>query len=126
MKKTVVTFTLFMVALLTACASSDTEIVAVTRSEAGNAVAVAELVATQVPPTLTPLPIPTQTTVPTEVRVEVPEPTQIVTIEPTASPLPTEEPVVAAGENFGRTADGGFYIGKEDAAVTIIDYSDFL
>lgn len=42
--------------------------------------------------------------------------------EPTAEPEPTSAPVVTAG----RTADGGYFLGAENAPITLIDYSDFL
>ena len=78
------------------------------------------------------------TNIPTEVAAAT-EPAAIVATEPappTATMLPTStvevvltetpESVVEAVVTIGRTSDGVFFIGAEDAPVTVIDYSDFL
>ena len=51
-----------------------------------------------------------------------------VMVEPTVELLPTDtpEPVVDAVATIGRTPDGVFFLGAENAPVTVIDYSDFL
>lgn len=41
----------------------------------------------------------------------------------TALNSPTETPQITVN---GRTSDGAYFLGREDAPVTIIDYSDFL
>ena len=47
--------------------------------------------------------------------------------EEAVEPPPAEVEVVEVETaTFGRTADGAFFRGREDAPVTIIDYSDFL
>lgn len=52
-------------------------------------------------------------------------PTATLPAEPPASatPEPTRTPEVVVN---GRTADGAYFLGRLDAPVTIIDYSDFL
>ncbi|MBK8988107.1 MAG: hypothetical protein IPM39_18900 [Chloroflexi bacterium] len=85
--------------------------------------------ATAVPPTALAT-LPTHTAVPST-TAPMPEPATAVPTEP-ASPssqpptpgpqLPTPGPQIVAG----RTAEGAFFYGNPDAAVTMIDYSDFL
>jgi hypothetical protein len=43
---------------------------------------------------------------------------------PREAPAPTDTPAVVA--TFGLTEDGLYFRGNPDAAVTVIDYSDFL
>jgi hypothetical protein len=43
---------------------------------------------------------------------------------PTEAPAPTDTPAVVAA--FGLTEDGLYFRGNPAAAVTVIDYSDFL
>lgn len=134
MRKAVVTFTLLIFALLSACTSTDIDPSVETISEIANTVAPATLLATDIPPTATATLLPTQPPPPTATQLPVAVGTNVATTEaataePTATalPEPTEAPIVVAPlDNFGRTTDGGFYVGNEDAAVTIIDYSDFL
>ena len=74
-------------------------------------------------PTDTPVP-PTATPEPVQDTVEPAEETPTNTpASPAATPEPTEAPVVAV---FGQTSDGLYFRGNPDAAVTVIDYSDFL
>ena len=78
--------------------------------------------ATAVSPTALAI-LPTHTAVPTT-TAPMPEPATAVPTEP-ASPSPqppTPSPQIVAG----RTAEGAFFYGNPDAAVTLLDYSDFL
>lgn len=70
-------------------------------------------------PTATEPPPPTPTALPTAV---VDEPTA----EPADTPAPATADVVTAEVVFGRTDEGVYFVGVEDAPVTVIDYSDFL
>ena len=94
----------------------------------------AEVVATEIVATetaeRTQPPPPTATAQPTATveavadAVETPLPTDVVPTE-----APTEvvaEVVEEEGVIFGRTSEGVFFVGSEDAPVTVIDYSDFL
>lgn len=57
---------------------------------------------------------------PTASPTDTPVPTQSAPAADDASP---EAPTVALS---GRTADGAYFLGREDAPLTIVDYSDFL
>lgn len=92
-----------------------------------------QVVATDLPPTAT---IPsTPTMIPTTVSTDLPPTEAIVeaTLEPTLTmvptTIPTEEPAIPTEEPmamFGRTPEGALYIGRSNADITLIDYSDFL
>ncbi|MEZ4770679.1 MAG: hypothetical protein R2844_19950 [Caldilineales bacterium] len=69
-------------------------------------------------PTDTPLPAPTEAPLP----ADTPPPPTDTAIPPTDTPEP--EPAVASA--FGQTEDGLYFRGNPAAAVTVIDYSDFL
>ena len=80
-----------------------------------------------------------------EVVATVAEPTEAPAATETAPPTPTDLPTTEATEEataepeaeiaeetpsriveIGRTEEGVYFIGAEDAPVTVIDYSDFL
>lgn len=77
---------------------------------------------------VTNVPPPTATMLPTAVVAVAAEITPTVELAATDVPvLPTDEPeMVADVVTIGRTEEGVFFIGAEDAPVTVIDYSDFL
>ena len=54
------------------------------------------------------------------------EVTEVEVVEVVETPTAEVEVVEVEAATFGRTADGAFFRGREDAPVTIIDYSDFL
>jgi hypothetical protein len=56
---------------------------------------------------------------------KTPPPKPTPTRTPSPEPSPTSTPVDWL-KNVGRTANGLIYLGNPTAAVTIIDYSDFL
>ena len=59
----------------------------------------------------------------------VPEPTAAPTeVAPTTAPVETAAPENEEAEVVvnGRTDDGAYFLGRADAPLTIIDYSDFL
>ena len=57
-----------------------------------------------------------------------PEPAAEVAAEPTAAepPGPTPTKFEKYALPMGQTEEGAFFIGREDAPVTMIDYSNFL
>ncbi len=89
---------------------------------------VTHLLATDIPPTMTAPPeatsIPTDVIVPTDVppTETVIAVTDVPTLEPTATVIATEEPVAM----LGRTTEGALYMGRANADIKLIDYSDFL
>ena len=81
-----------------------------------------------------PTPFPTEATAPTETVAATAVPVTEATQEPlpaTATQVPeavlqaTEQPLVAQVVS-GQTEEGAYFYGNPDAAVTLIDYSDFL
>ncbi len=108
---------------LLGCGGAAEEPIAVSQATA------TQIIATDLPPTATAPP--PATSIPTaEIVVADPPPTEtliVVTNEPTEvvmapTLVPTEQPVAM----FGRTPEGALYMGRADAEITLIDYSDFL
>ena len=75
------------------------------------------------PPTPTEIPAPTA--IEENVEITVVEPTAAdptATVEPTIEVIePTAVPIIS-----GQTSEGAYFYGNPDAAVTLLDYSDFL
>ena len=96
---------------------------------------------TAAPATKTSEPVPVETTppqppTPTEISAPamIEENVEITDVEPTtaADPTGTVEPTIEVLEPTtvqvisGQTAEGAYFYGNPDAAVTLLDYSDFL
>ena len=75
-------------------------------------------VATSEEPEDTPVPAPAETAAATDTA---PPPTDTV-----APPTDTPEPAPVVVSAFGQTEDGLYFRGSPAAAVTVVDYSDFL
>ncbi len=119
MRRIIVTF--LICSLLVACTAEQQEDTVTIKAEMPTPLLPTEVVEATatalptLPPTAEPVVEPTAT-ISAENTVVV-EPTAM----PTAMPTATEMAI-----SMGRTADGAFYIGRQDAELTIIDYSDFL
>ena len=123
---------LFLVLGLIACQAQEEALVAdvlPTVTTAAIEAVATQIAATEIVESTQPPP-PTATVLPTVVMeatvgvMETPSSTDVVLTE-----APTEIVVEVVAQDrvvFGRTADGVFFIGAEDAPVTVIDYSDFL
>jgi hypothetical protein len=115
---------LSMLLLVAACGAESTP------AAAPSPDAPAELAAaTATNPPATATPAPTHTSAPAAAAVETPTsaplaPTDTPLPAPTEAPAPTDTPAVVA--TFGMTGDGLYFRGNPAAAVTVIDYSDFL
>ena len=126
MFKTIKLIGLTLLFLLVACgAPAQEQAAAPTATQAVVEVAPTD-VPTLVAPTLAPTDPPPATDTP------LPEPTDTA-VSPTAVPEVTEpveaaEPVVEpSGELvYGLTEEGAYFVGYEDAEITMIDYSDFM
>jgi hypothetical protein len=115
---------LLVVALIAAaCGTADTPPAAPPTATAAPALAAAT--ATNPPPTATAVPA-TDTPAPAvEAPTDAPAaPTDTPLSAPTEAPAPTDTPAAVA--TFGLTEDGLYFRGNPAAAVTVIDYSDFL
>ncbi|MEA3337729.1 MAG: hypothetical protein U9R25_17680 [Chloroflexota bacterium] len=79
-----------------------------------------------VPPTDTPVPADSPETEADEGPADTPVPPieSPTAVPATDTPVPAEEPAVTS--IFGQTGEGQYFRGNPDAAVTVIDYSDFL
>jgi hypothetical protein len=116
------TWYLSFILLLAACGGSDVQRLATAPVATGEQ-------PTAVSPTETVAAAPT--TVPSATAPA--QPATAATDDSGAETLPTEAPAIAATATEepsvavnGRTADGAYFMGREDAPLTIIDYSDFL
>lgn len=78
---------------------------------------------TSPPPTAPPTQAIATDTAAAPADTQVPATDTPVPENPTDTPAPTEAPAVAT---FGQTEDGLYFRGNPTAAVTVIDYSDFL
>ena len=97
------------------------------QATAGSGVeAISETATATTPATATEAATATQTPVATEAPSTEPPPSPTAeAVEPTVAATATAESGGAVAVN-GRTPEGAYFLGRADAPVTIIDYSDFL
>lgn len=109
--------------VMAACGAADAPTTALPIATASPAVVAATV--TNPPPTATALPVTDTPVQAVEAPTDAPAaPTDTPLPAPTEAPAPTDTPAVVA--TFGLTEDGLYYRGNPAAAVTVIDYSDFL
>lgn len=121
MKPLTLTFFIAAGLLLAGCGSPSAEMSAESTSTT--------IAPTQPPPTDPPPTATEASLVSAEPATPTPLATEVAAASPTDEPMPTEAPTVSAEVVevvSGQLPSGAFFLGDLDAAVTLIDYSDFL